>query len=431
MATPIMGNAAADSGAERGSTNWPVFALACIVFFMLGGITNLNDSLVAKFRSLFQLDYFNAGLVQFAFFASYGLFSIPAGLLMRRLGYVRGFVLGFAIIAAACLLFLPAANAAEYSYFLLALFMIGGGITLLQVAMNPLAISLGDPAGAATRLTFAQFFNSLGVALIVWKGGEIILGRKSDVDPATLSGEALQAYRVAESEIIGHTYVVLAAIVAVLGLIFWFARKSLDKAKVDDIKTAGLLGLLRRPRLAFGCLCIFLYVGAEVAIASYMINYLGEARVWGIEEQEAVFWLTMYWTGALIGRFVGGFLHHLLKRPGYLLMLFALGAVLLCAASAMSSGDVAAFTLIAIGLMNSLMFATIFTLATEGLGDDMPQASGLLCTAIVGGAFVPLLMGATADAAGLAFSLIVPIVCYAVIAAFGLYSHRGRGLQSA
>jgi MFS transporter, FHS family, L-fucose permease len=431
MATPIMGNAATNSDAARGPTNWPVFALACIVFFMLGGITNLNDSLVAKFRSLFQLDYFNAGLVQFAFFASYGLFSIPAGLLMRRLGYVRGFVLGFAIIAAACLLFLPAANAAEYSYFLIALFMIGGGITLLQVAMNPLAISLGDPSGAATRLTFAQFFNSLGVALIVWKGGEIILGRKSDVDPATLSGEALQAYRVAESEIIGHTYVVLAAIVAVLGLVFWFARKSLDKAKVDDIRTAGILGLLRRPRLAFGCLCIFLYVGAEVAIASYMINYLGEARVWGIEEQDAVFWLTMYWTGALVGRFVGGFLHHLLKRPGYLLMLFALGALLLCGASAVSNGDVAAFTLVAVGLMNSLMFATIFTLATEGLGDDMPQASGLLCTAIVGGAFVPLLMGATADAAGLAFSLIVPIVCYAVIAAFGLYSHRGKGLQNA
>lgn len=431
MATPVIGNVSVVEGGGKGSTNWPVFALACIVFFMLGGITNLNDSLVAKFKSLFQLDYFNAGLVQFAFFASYGLFSIPAGLLMKRLGYVRGFVLGFGIIAAACLLFLPAANAAEYSYFLIALFMIGAGITLLQVAMNPLAISLGDPSGAATRLTFAQFFNSLGVALIVWKGGEIILGKKSDADPATLSGEALQAYRIGESEIIGQTYVVLAVIVAVLGLVFWLARKALDKTKADDIKTEGIFGLLRRPRLAFGCLCIFLYVGAEVAIASYMINYLGQDRVWGIEEQVAVFWLTMYWTGALIGRLVGGFLHHLLKKPGFLLAVFASGAVLLCAVSAISSGSVAAFTLIAVGLMNSLMFATIFTLATEGLDEDMPQASGLLCTAIVGGAFVPLLMGGMADAAGLAVSLVVPIICYVVIASFGIYANRGNGLQSA
>lgn len=426
MASPVI-NAPAGSDGRGGrmTDNLPVFLLACAVFFLLGGITNMNDSLVAKFKSLFSLNYADAMLVQFAFFASYGLFSIPAGLLMKRLGYVRGFVLGFAIIAGACLLFIPAANAAEYSYFLVALFMIGGGITLLQVAMNPLAISLGDPSSAASRLTFAQFFNSVGVSLMVWKGGEIILGRKSDVDPATLSGDALQAYRVAESEVIWHTYAGLAAVMVLVGIFFWVFRKALDKAEMEEVRTEGMLGLLRNSRLALGCLCIFLYVGAEVAIASIMINYLGEARTWGLDEQSANFWLTMYWTGALIGRLAGGFLHWHFKRPGMLLALFATGAILLCLTSALSSGSVAAYSLVAVGLMNSIMFATIFSLATEGMNDrEAPQASGLLCTAIVGGAIIPWLTGVVADAQSLAFALVVPVLCYAVIAGFGLTARR-------
>lgn len=430
MAAPITGGTAAGGGTGAYKTltsNWPVFALSCIVFFLLGGITNMNDALVAKFKHLFQLTYADAMLVQFAFFASYGLFSIPAGLLMKRLGYVRGFVLGFAIIAAACLLFMPAANAAEYSYFLVALFMIGGGITLLQVAMNPLAISLGAPDSAASRLTFAQFFNSVGVSLMVWKGGEIILGQASDVDPATLSGEALQAYRVAESEIIGHTYAGLAVVVLLIGLFFFFNRKALDKAEIADIETKGIFALLRNSRLALGCLCIFLYVGAEVAIASIMINYLGEARTWGLEAQQANFWLTMYWTGALIGRLAGGFLHMYVRKPGLLLALFAAGAIALCTVSGLTSGSVAAFALIAVGLMNSIMFATIFSIATEGLNDkEAPQASGLLCTAIVGGAFIPYLTGFMADRTGLAFALVVPAICYAVIALYGLYGQRNK-----
>jgi FHS family L-fucose permease-like MFS transporter len=426
MAAPAFNASAPTADSTGKKTNWSVFGLACLVFFLLGGITNMNDGLVAKFKSLFQLSYADAMLVQFAFFMSYGLFSIPAGVLMARLGYVRGFVVGFAIIAAACLLFVPAANAANYTYFLFALFMIGGGITLLQVAMNPLAISLGDPTTAASRLTFAQFFNSVGVSLMVWQGGELILGKKSNIDPATLSGDALQAYRVGESEIIGHTYAGLAVLMVVIGLLFWLSRKALDSSKVDAVKTRGIFGLLRNRRLAFGCLCIFLYVGAEVAIASIMINYLGETRTWGLDEKSANFWLTMYWTGALVGRFVGGFLHWYLKRPGALLTVFASGAIALCAISATSSGDVAAYSLIAVGFMNSIMFGTIFTLATEGLVEEAPQASGLLCTAIVGGAIIPWLTGFTADKASLAVALVVPMLCYAVIGAYGAVSRQSR-----
>jgi MFS transporter, FHS family, L-fucose permease len=408
--------------AAKLTDNWPVFFLACAVFFLLGGITNMNDALVAKFKHLFSLTFADAMLVQFAFFLSYGLFSIPAGLIMKRLGYVRGFVLGFAIIACACLLFLPAASAAQYSYFLFALFMIGAGITLLQVAMNPLAISLGDPANASSRLTFAQFFNSIGVSLMVWKGGEIILGSSSDINPDTLSGETLQAYRVAESAIIGHTYAWLAGVIIAVGLFFWFFRKVLDQTKVDDVDTKGMLGLLVGNRqLTFGCICIFLYVGAEVSIASIMINYLGEQRTWGLDAQSANFWLTMYWTGAVVGRLIGGFIHWFAGRPGVVLATFAAGAICLCATSAIASGSVAAYAVISVGLMNSLMFSTIFALAVNGLNSkEAPQASGLLCTAIIGGAIVPWLTGTLADAAGLAASLIIPMLCYFIIIIFGM-----------
>jgi MFS transporter, FHS family, L-fucose permease len=410
---------------RRGATltnNWPVFFLACAVFFLLGGVTNMNDALVAKFKHLFSLTFADAMLAQFAFFLSYGLFSIPAGLIMKRLGYVRGFVLGFAIIAGACLLFLPAANAAKYSYFLFALFMIGAGITLLQVAMNPLAISLGDPANASSRLTFAQFFNSIGVSLMVWKGGEIILGSSSDTNPEALSGAALQAFRVSESAIIGHTYAWLAGIIIVVGLFFWFFRKVLDQTQVDDVDTKGLLALfLSNRQLMFGCICIFLYVGAEVSIASIMINYLGEKRTWGLDPQSANFWLTMYWTGALLGRLAGGFIHWFVGRPGAVLAAFAMGAVCLCAASALGGGSVAAYSIITVGLMNSLMFSTIFALAVDGLNSkEAPQASGLLCTAIVGGAIVPWLTGMLADATGLATSLAIPMLCYIIIVIFGV-----------
>jgi MFS transporter, FHS family, L-fucose permease len=420
MAAPIINAGPSGRAGGRLTDDLFVFLLACAVFFLLGGITNMNDALVAKFKHLFTLSTADAMLVQFAFFLSYAFVSIPAGMIMARLGYVRGFVLGFLIIAAACLLFIPAANSGVYAFFLIALFMIGGGITLLQVAMNPLAISLGDPANAASRLTFAQFFNSVGVSLMVWKGGEIILGSESDVDPATLSGDALQAYRIAESQIIGYTYAGLAIIILLIALFFWFNRKALDKAEVDAVETKGMLGLLGNRRLALGCLCIFLYVGAEVAIASIMILYLGEQRTWGITPQDANFWLTMYWTGALVGRLVGSYLHAVFKNPGLLLAVFSGGALLLCAVSGLSGGSLAAYSLIAVGLMNSIMFATIFSVATEGLnGKETSQASGLLCTAIVGGAIVPWVTGLVADIQSLAVSLSVPILCYFVILLFG------------
>ncbi|CAO1654945.1 sugar MFS transporter [Parasphingorhabdus sp. NYA22] len=406
-----------------------VLILVVAIFFLFGGITNLNDVLIPKLKGLFSLNYAQAMLVQFAFFTSYAIFSIPAGLVMKRLGYFRGIVLGFGIMAVSCLLFLPAAYSGLFGSFLVALFMLGGGITLLQVAVNPLILSLGSPDTAHSRLTFAQFFNSVGVFLMVRFGAEIILGETSKTDGSTLTGEALKAYRVAETTVIGHSYIGLAIVLALIAVLFWFARNFIQRHEVEEVKMTGSFALLRNnARLRFGVVCIFLYVGAEVAIASIMINYLGDARTLSLDPRSAGIMLSYYWLGALIGRLMGGFLLRLTK-PGLLLALFAAAAILLNLTSALSSGELAAYSLIAVGLANSIMFPTIFSLATEGLDAEAPQASGLLCTAIVGGAFIPLLTGVVADFGGLAVALIVPIMCYAVIASYGLYAARKQELR--
>lgn len=405
----------------------PLLILVVAVFFLFGGITNVADLLVSKMKGLFQLNYKQAMLVQFAFFTSYAIFSIPAGLLMKKLGYFRGIMIGFCIMIAACLMFLPAAWSGSYPPFLAALFMLGAGITLLQVAVNPLIISLGSPETASSRLTFAQFFNSVGVFLIVSVGAKLILGETINIDPTTLSGAALDSYRIAESAIIGKTYFGLACALALIALLFWSCRSLLDQVKFEGAAFSGTLTLLRNPRLAFGCLCIFFYVGAEVGIASIMVGYLGMDRVMAMDPVSAGLRLAFgYWAGAMVGRLCGGFVLRVL-RPERALSVFALGAIMLIVVSALTTGGLAGYSLVAVGFANSIMFPTIFSLATKGMTDEAPQASGLLCTAIVGGAIVPLVIGAVGDASGLTVALIVPAVCYAAICAFGIWAARRAG----
>ncbi len=424
MATPVM--AAASSGGTYAANPRAkqVLVLVFAVFFILGGVTNINDVLIPKLKGLYQLSHFQANLVQFAFFTSYAIFSIPAGVLMARLGYIRGFVVGFLIIAAASLMFLPAAYSGTYGAFLVALFMIGGGITLLQVAMNPVTLALGPPETASSRLTFAQLFNSIGVFLMVYGGAELMLGRPSDTDPATLSDSALTAFRIAESTVIGHAYIGLAIAMTAIAALFWFWRSALDGQEVEKTRVAGTWTLfVSNARVRFGALCIFTYVGAEVAIGSNLIAYLEDDGVMGLTAVEAGRLLALYWGGAMVGRFFGGFILRVFK-PGLVLSTFAGIAILLLTTSGLSGGALAGYALVAVGLFNSLMFPTIFSLATAGLTDEAPQASGILCTAIVGGALVPPLFGIVADAAGLRTALVVPAICYAIIVGFGLWSTR-------
>lgn len=424
MSTPILSADAPIGGiASTGRNILAMQLLIVAAFFLFGGIGNLNDVLIPKLKLLFQLNYANAMLVQFAFLTSYAIFSIPAGMLLNRIGYLRGLVLGFAIMAFACILFLPAAYSGLYGSFLAALFVLGGGITLLQVAVNPLILLLGDPKTAHSRLTFAQLFNSLGVFLMIRFGAHLILGASSTFDPATLTGDALRAHQVAETANIAQAYIGLAIVLSLIAGFFWLWRGLLDKAEVTRVEFRGIFGLLRRKRLAWGCLCIFLYVGAEVSIASIMINYLGAPRVLSLDLESAGMMLSYYWLGALIGRLFGAFALRAF-RPGMLLALCGSCALALVLTSALSSGYIAAWSLIAVGLANSIMFPTIFSLASEGLNDDAPRASGLLCTSIVGGAIIPWCTGSLADSAGLAIALAIPMICYGVIISFGIWTAR-------
>ncbi len=423
MATPIAAKPAAAPAAPAGAHTNVLLAMVVASFFLFGGITNLNDILVPKLKGLFSLNYGQAMMIQFAFFTSYAIVSIPAGNLVAKIGYFRAIVVGFALMAGACLLFLPAAHTGVFVTFLGALFLLGGGITLLQVAVNPLITSLGPAESMHSRLTFAQFFNSLGVFLMIKFGASVILGASAKTDPATLSGAALDRFRVSESAVISNAYIGIAVILVLVAIVFWLQRRAIPTHAAEKVNFIKSLGLLRRPRLAFGVACIFVYVGAEVGCASVTVNYLEQKDVLGVDARTAGDLLSYYWLGAMIGRLCGGFLLRL-TAPGKLLTIFAVTAAALVAISFASHGAVAAYSLIAVGLANSIMFPTIFSLAVEGLGDRAPEGSGLLCTAIVGGAIIPELIGRIADATSLKTALLVPIVCYLVIASFGWFARR-------
>ncbi|MEQ1494268.1 MAG: sugar MFS transporter [Novosphingobium sp.] len=422
MAAPITGSNATGGNSSGGKVGI-VLALAFAVFFLLGGVTNINDLLVGKFKPMFDLSHTQANFVQLFFFFAYAAFSIPAGIILSKLGYIRTFVLGFVIIAAAAFLFIPASAAASFPGFLAALFCIGAGITVLQVAMNPVITTLGPVETSHSRLTFAQAFNSIGVFLMIYGGASFLLGDSKPIDAATATEAQLQAYRVAEGASIGSAYMWLGVLMLVIAALFWTFRSALDHAKTEEVKLEGTWGLfLHNRRVQLGALCIFTYVGAEVAIGSNLMAYLGDSSVMGLGLEAAGKLVAMYWLGALAGRLLGGFILRLAK-PGRVLTAFAAGAIGLILLSAVTSGTVSGWALILVGFFNSLMFPTIFSLGTEGLGEQTPQGSGILCTAIVGGAIVPVLFGLAADVSGnLRVALLVPIICYAIIAMFGLWT---------
>ena len=417
-------NAAPSSGtasSSTGSSELRVFVFA--LFFIFGGITSLNDVLIPKLKSLFTLSHAEANLVQSAFFAAYLIISIPAAELLRRLGHMRTAVFGLCTMTAGCLLFVPASSSGTFVTFLLALFVLASGITIVQVVANPLISKLGNPHTAHSRLTFAQAFNSLGTTVFPYVGSILILGSLATIDPATLSGEALLKFRTQETDMVVRTYLGLAVALLVVAAAVWWHRNSLVETSLPRTPILKMFNLLQRPRFGYGTLCIFLYVGAEVAIGSLIVSYLMQSDVMGLGSEAAGKHIPYYWGGAMVGRFIGA----------YLLRVFSPGKVLACAAgvtiglllvSANSAGAVSGWSLLAIGLCNSIMFPTIFTLACEGLGDRSAEGSGILCVAIVGGAIVPLITGHAADIAGLKASLLVPALCYAGILGFGLFARR-------
>jgi FHS family L-fucose permease-like MFS transporter len=329
-----------------------------------------------------------------------------------------------------CLLFIPASRTATYSLFLFALFILASGVVIVQVVANPLISLLGPSRTVHSRLTFAQAFNSLGTTIFPIVGSALILGGLASVSASDFSGPALEAYRTAETRAIVNTYLGLAAALLVIaGAVFLF-RNRLPGEKHEQSSPLAGFALLRRKRFGFGALCIFLYVGAEVAIGSLIVNYLMQAHVLGLSERGAGDLIAIYWGGAMVGRFIGSYFLRIIS-PGKILAGVAVGAITLILISISSSGDLSGYSLLAIGLMNSIMFPTIFSLACERLGARAADGSGIINIAIFGGAVIPLLTGVVADVSGsLGVALLLPAACYAVIAAYGIYARRPASAEA-
>ena len=404
-------------------------AVLSTLFFMWGFLTCLNDFISPHLKALFDLNYYWAGFVQTAFFFAYFVMSLPSGWVVKRTGYKPGIIIGLTIAALGCLLFYPAAKAPSFPLFLVALFVLGAGITLLQVAANPFVAALGKPETASSRLTLTQFFNSLGTTIAPHFGAVVILAVavKSSAELKQMTPAAVEAYRAAQAGAVQGPYLALAGTLVALAVAIGLSRLP----KIDD----GAEGALRAVgddhrtsawqyrHLVLGAVAIFVYVGAEVAIGSFMINYLSLPTIGGFSERDASHYVSLYWGGAMVGRFAGVLLMRRFE-PRVLLALAAGIAAVLVAATMLGHGRVALWSVVAIGLFNSIMFPTIFTLGIAGLGSATDKAASLLIMAIVGGAIVPLAQGALADRLGVQPAFLLPLACYLFIVFYGWRGSR-------
>ncbi|ACH40663.1 glucose/galactose transporter [Citrifermentans bemidjiense Bem] len=411
------------------------FSIALIaltfLFFAWGFITCLNDILIPHLKSIFALNYTQSMLIQFCFFAAYFLMSLPSGAVIEKIGYQKGICAGLVVAASGCLLFYPSAGLRSYPLFLTGFFVLACGITLLQVAANPYVAILGTPQTAASRLTLTQAFNALGTAVAPYLGSIFILGVA--VKPASdISGMApaeLALYRAAEAGSVQVPYLWMAAVLCAMAAVFSLVRLPEVEPGTSDPETGkeeydpGSAWGYRHLKL--GALGIFLYVGAEVAIGSFLVNYLGQPYVKALPEASAARYVSFYWGGAMVGRFIGSALQRLVN-PARLLACNALVTATLTAVTMLTTGSMAMWAILLIGLFNSIMFPTIFSLAIAGLGRHTGKGSGIICMAIVGGAIIPLLQGGLADVVGLHHAFILPLMCYLYIAYYGLAGHKPR-----
>ena len=386
------------------------------LFFMWGFITCLNDILIPHLKGVFSLTYTQAMLIQFCFFGAYFIVSLPAGMLVKKVGYKKGIVIGLTVASIGCLLFYPAAQTQVYGWFLGALFVLASGITVLQVSANPYVTELGDKDTAASRLTMTQAFNSLGTTIAPYFGGLLILSAVAG-DFSSMN----EAQRLAQAQSVQMPYVTLAAMLLILAAIFSALKlPEVSLAREDDTQQASVM---QYPHLLLGAGAIFMYVGAEVAIGSLMVNFLGESNIAGLVEHEAANYITYYWGGALVGRFLGALIMQKIAA-NKALAFNAISAMVLLLAVSFGQGNLAMFAILSLGLCNSIMFPTIFSLAVNGLGAMKSKGAGLLCLAIVGGALVPLLQGVIADSLGLQLSFLLPIICYGYILHYALKGFR-------
>ncbi|MBU2871136.1 sugar MFS transporter [Colwellia sp. E2M01] len=397
------------------------FALSSLttLFFMWGFITCLNDILIPHLKGVFDLSYSQAMLVQFCFFGAYFLISLPAGFIVKKLGYQKGIVIGLLVAAIGCLCFYPAASLHSYPVFLSALFILASGITLLQVSANPYVSMLGDAKTASSRLTMTQGFNALGTTVAPFFGALLILNQAADALTPQESAASVQM-----------PYIFLAALLLALAAIFaWLKLPHLESTEEETALSAEEGSAWQYTHLVLGAVGIFVYVGAEVAIGSFLVSFLAEPTIAGLQEHEAAKYITYYWGGAMVGRFIGAAVMQKVAA-GKALFVNANVAVLLILIAVFSSGTIAMVSILLVGLCNSIMFPTIFSLAIQGLGKHTSHGSGILCLAIVGGAIVPLLQGFLADFIGVQPAFLLPILCYLFIAYYGISGSKIRQLTN-
>ncbi len=405
-------------------SNYRAMAMVTTLFFTWGFLTSLNDILVPHLKSIFDLNYTRAMFINSAFFGSYFVFGIPAGKLIEWIGYKRTMVVGLGIMAVGALLFVPAANVPSFNLFLGALIVLAAGVTTLQVAANPYVTVLGPARTASSRLNLTQAFNSLGTTIAPYLGGMLILAAAplSATALGKLSVPAQLAYRQQEASSVKMPYIGIAIALAALAL----AIAIFNLPKIEATREFRPMGetdqaardLWKQRQLVLGALGIFLYVGAEVAIGSFLINYFTQPDTGNLSVKTAAGLVSLYWFGAMVGRFIGAAVLQKLPTRG-VLGTVAIVACLLVLTSMLSTGWLAMGTIIAVGLFNSVMFPSIFSLGIEGLGPLTGKGSGLLVMAIVGGAIVPVLEGALADRIGIHHAFILPALCYVYIAYYG------------
>jgi FHS family L-fucose permease-like MFS transporter len=394
-------------------------AIVTTLFFMWGFLTCLNDILVPHLKSIFDLSYARVMLVQFAFFSAFFLFSVPWSKVVNRIGYQRTMVVGLLTMALGALLFLPAASVASYPLFLTALVVLAAGITGLQVSANPYVVVLGKPETASSRLDLTQAFNSLGTAIAPKLGGLLILATAPMAieELHQLSPHALHAYRVQEAASVKMPYTVICVALVLLAVVIGTFKlpkiaHAEHRAGVDD-------SIWKHPNLILGAVGIFAYVGAEVSIGSFLVNFFGLPEIAGFSAKTAAGFVSFYWAGAMIGRFLGaGLLRRI--RPGNLLGLCAICAATLVSASMILGGHTAMWSILSVGLFNSIMFPTIFSLGLAELGPLTGSGSGILTMAIVGGAVLPVIQGVIADHVGIHHAFFLPLLCYLYILFYGL-----------
>jgi len=421
---------------------------------MWGFITVMVDALIPRLKEVFELEYWQASLVQMAWFTAYLLISIPGGMLISRVGYKRGILIGLGLMALGCVLFYPAAAVRTYGLFLAALFILASGITILQVAANPYISVLGDMRGASSRLNLAQAFNSLGTTIAPILAAAYLLGDhiKNTDEINALEEVAKNAYFESEAAQVQGPFLIIALFILLLMGLFYLIKLPKIIDEKSDHSASSFLRALKHKPLMLGAIAIFLYVGAEVAIGSWLTSYFMSLELHIVIQESSSLqaivhfisktftgkdpslldpkgivgsFVFFYWGGAMIGRFVGSLLTGIMQ-PSKVLAYFTLGAIALILISVSSTGLLAMWTIIGVGLFNSIMFPTIFTLAIAGLGDLKPQGSGILCTAIFGGAIIPLITGLCFDLAGFGLGFAVLTLCYLFILFYGRFISRNQ-----